>query len=356
MSGLQHMDDMIQAMCYELETRQSFLSLGSKSKIETIYFGGGTPSLLSPRQIGSLLNKTTSIFDTTLLKEITIEANPDDLSPEYLSALRQEGVNRLSIGIQSLIDSHLTWMNRRHNASQAIKAVENAQQAGFDNISVDLIYGLPIMTLKELRENLTRILSLRVQHISAYHLTIEENSILGKRTKKGEFTPVSDDISQCHYDMVHSILSESGFCHYEISNFALPGYKSVHNSNYWNGTEYLGIGPSAHSFNGSQRQWNVKSNSIYLRNIRNGSYFETEVLSENDHYNEYVMTSLRTDSGIDTDILSKRFGARKLQYFVAQAEKFVAQGNIVQRKSVYYIPAERYLISDSIISDLFDVE
>ena len=320
-------DAVLAAVSHELVSRAHELQ---GETVRTLYIGGGTPTICTPRELEGLIRTVRDTFDTQI-EEITVEANPDDLTPGYLEALCGTGTNRLSIGVQSLLDRDLRWMNRRHDARQALRAVRDAQAAGFANLSLDLIDGLP-------------------------HLSVEPRTALGKRFERGAFHPAGERLSEAHYALLHAVLTGAGYRHYEISSFARPGFESRHNSSYWKGVRYLGVGPAAHSFDGDRRRWNVSDVREYLRKEPEGTQYETEEITPKDAYNEFVMTGLRTDKGIDSRELSARFGARKLQYFVAQAEKFVAQGNIVQRKSVYYIPAERYLISDSIISDLFDVE
>lgn len=345
-------DAVLAAVSHELVSRAHELQ---GETVRTLYIGGGTPTICTPRELEGLIRTVRDTFDTQI-EEITVEANPDDLTPGYLEALRGTGTNRLSIGVQSLLDRDLRWMNRRHDARQALRAVRDAQAAGFANLSPDLIYGLPQLSVEQWRRTLDDFLSLDVPHLSAYHLSVEPRTALGKRFERGAFRPAGERLSEAHYALLHAVLTGAGYRHYEISSFARPGFESRHNSSYWKGVRYLGVGPAAHSFDGDRRRWNVSDVREYLRKEPEGTQYETEEITPKDAYNEFVMTGLRTDEGIDSRELSARFGARKLQYFVAQAEKFVAQGNIVQRKSVYYIPAERYLISDSIISDLFDVE
>ncbi len=346
---------MVGALSREMELRAGFLPGGSKTAINTIYFGGGTPSLLPVADIAHIINRAGELFDISGVEEITLEANPDDLSPEYLCELRRAGVNRLSIGVQSFIDTHLRWMNRRHDAARAVTAVREAQEAGFDNISVDIIYGLPVMSMDELSYNLDTLLYLGIQHISAYHLTIEPGSVFGRRAGKGLLSPIGEQESRAHYDLVHDRLTEAGFTHYEISNFALPEHESRHNSSYWNGTPYLGLGPSAHSFDGKSRGWNVSDNAAYLRGVESGNCYTVEHLDAKDRYNEYVMTSLRTAGGADTRVIAEHFGQDMAGYFTAGAEKFVARGVMEKDGPVYRIPAHLFIISDGIISDLFAV-
>ena len=248
------------------EERQytTLISLPETASIETLYFGGGTPSLLTPQELGAFIRQVRQQWAHALLEEITVEANPDDLTPEYLAALRQEGVNRLSIGIQSFHDRDLQWMHRRHTARSAIEAVRAARQAGFDNLSIDLIYGLPHMTLEEWRDNLQQALALRPEHLSAYHLTIEPQTPFGRAKARGTLQEIDPESSFAQYQLLRELLCGAGYEHYEISNFALPGRRARHNSLYWHGVPYLGIGPSAHSFDGKRRQWNIAHLGQYL--------------------------------------------------------------------------------------------
>ena len=266
-----------------------------------------------------------------------------------LAALRRAGVNRLSVGIQSFDDACLKLMNRRHNAAQAVEAVRSAQREGYENITVDLIFGVPGFGDDTLRRSLDSALALGVQHISAYHLTVEPGTAFGRRAARGQFAPVDEATSETEYALVHETLTGAGFEHYEVSNFALPGFRARHNAAYWHGVKYLGIGPAAHSFDGRERHWNVASVTEYI----GGAPAEAETLTDRDRFNEYVMTRLRTADGLRTGDLAVRFGARKLQYFLRQAQKFTAAGTLQVESGRYYIPPTHWFISDSVISDLF---
>ena len=341
---------MLEALLREMGLQRDFLPTGT---LTTLYIGGGTPSVYSPRELGRLKHRALELWDCTDLRETTVEVNPDDLSPGYLEQLRAEGFNRLSIGIQSFIDRDLQLMNRRHTANSAGQAVREAQQAGFDNISIDLIYGIPGMSDREWEENLARALALDVQHISAYHLTIEPRTVFGKRAAQGKFSSVDEETSQRQYLTLHRMLTAAGYDHYEISNFARPGYRSRHNSAYWTGEPYLGIGPSAHSFDGRHRRWSVSSVVRYLENVDQGNIYEQETLSPEEAYDELVMVSLRTAEGIDTEELERRFGARKLRYFEQSARRFVEAGILEHIGRRYRLKPEEFLVSDSVICELF---
>ena len=291
------------------------ITLSAANRIETLYFGGGTPSLLTPHELGDF--------------------------------------NRLSIGIQSFLDRDLQWMHRRHDARTAVETVKAARRAGFGNLSIDLIYGVPQMTREEWRYNLEQALELQPEHISAYHLTIEPQTPFGRQARRGTLREADPETSRAQFALLREMLCGAGYEHYEVSNFALPERRARHNSHYWDGTPYLGIGPSAHSFDGERRQWNVANLSRYLELLPQGAQCETEALTPDMQYNEYVMTRLRTADGLRTGDLAVRFGARKLQYFLRQAQKFTAAGTLQVESGRYYIPPAHWFISDSVISDLF---
>ena len=297
---------MIKAILREMELRSDYIK---DQVIHTIYFGGGTPSLLDKQELEMILNKIRKLFKVADDAEITLEANPDDLADiSTLEMLRSVGINRLSIGIQSFFDEHLAWMNRAHNAEHAEQAVKLAQQAGFKNITVDLIYGIPKMTLRQWEENINRVLGLNIQHISAYCLTVEDQTVLSKMVRDGKVKEAPDEDIENQVNMLVEKLAEKGFERYEISNFALPGMESRHNSAYWGGVWYLGLGPSAHSYNGSAREWNVANNAIYVKQVSAGEGFsDTEPIDETTAYNEYIMTRLRTSKGIDANLVKKQF-------------------------------------------------
>ena len=348
-ADLSRMDQVVEAMHQEIDSRRDYLS---DRAIRTIYFGGGTPSLCPPSLLKGLFDHIKETFDCENLQEFTIEVNPDDVDADYLSELRHIGVNRLSIGIQSFCDDELKLMNRRHNAAQATQVVKLAQSMGFDNITIDLIFGVDGFGAEQLKESLRKAIELGVQHISAYHLTIEPNTLFGKRNSKGEFLAVTDSISSQEYLMVHHALTQAGFEHYEVSNYALPGFRAQHNSAYWSGDQYLGIGPSAHSFNGENRHWAVASIAKYIKDLAS----EQELLSELDNYNEYIMTSLRIKEGLDINSIRARYGDKRAELLLKDAGRYINGGSLILDGSRLYIPEENFLISDAVISDLFQVE
>ncbi|MBR6831442.1 MAG: radical SAM family heme chaperone HemW, partial [Tidjanibacter sp.] len=269
--SLRHCDDMVVALKREMEHRRDFFD---GDPLTTIYIGGGTPTVYDPQVLQGLIDRAVELWGDAELGEITVEANPDDLTPDYLARLRQTRINRLSIGIQSFIDRDLQFMNRRHSAEQAIECVKEAQRAGFDNITIDLIYGVPGMSNEEWRRNIVTALDLEVQHISAYHLGIEPGTLFGKRG----VVPVDEQTSEEQYLMLHRMMEEAGYEHYEISNFARSGRRAQHNSSYWHGVRYLGVGPSAHSYDGARRWWVESSIGGYIKNVGSDVIYESELL------------------------------------------------------------------------------
>ena len=345
-ADLRRMDDVVEAMHRELERQSGYLG---GEKIRTRYFGGGTPSLCSPRQISDLLARAADLFDCRAVEETTLEANPDDLDGRYLDALRLAGVDRLSIGVQSFDDACLRLMNRRHTAAQAVEAIGRARAAGFDNLTVDLIFGIPGFGGDTLRRSLDTALELRPEHISAYHLTVEPGTAFGRRTARGEFAPVDEAISEEEFLTVHRTLTQAGYEHYEVSNFALPGRRARHNAAYWHGEKYLGIGPAAHSYDGRERHWNAASVDRYLA----GEPAERELLTDRDRLNEYLLTRLRTVEGIDLRETERLFGAEQRARIVRDAARFIESGTLVATEAALKIPPERFLTSDAVIGALF---
>lgn len=349
-ADLRLMEQTLAAMEREVVARRDFLR---GEAVRTIYFGGGTPSLASAEWIGRAIELCRATFDCSPLEEVTLEANPDDLSEEYLRALREEGVNRLSIGIQSFDDEVLRTMNRRHDAAAAVRAVEMARAAGFDNITIDLIYGLPFGPKDALTRSLAQAVALGVEHVSAYHLTIEPNTRFGRMAERGELAPVPEEESERQYNQVHTTLTEAGYDHYEISNFAREGRRSRHNSSYWQSQPYLGIGPAAHSFDGESRVWARSSVADYLAGVDRGECYENEHLTATDRYNETIMTALRCREGVDLAELEKKFGRARKEYFVNETARFVASGVLVSDGNRVAMCPERWLVSDSVIAELF---
>lgn len=345
---LKHIPSVVEAMHSELEAQSDFLH---ERVIRTIYFGGGTPSLLAPCEIEAFVEQARKLFDCSQLEEVTIEVNPDDITPEYVAELRKTSVNRISMGVQSLDDRCLQFMGRRHSAEQAVKAVQMLQEAGYDNISVDVIFGIPGFGRTELEDTLQRVLAMNVQHISTYHLTIEENTRFGRMMAKGELIELDECSSESHFSTVHRILTTAGFEHYEVSNFALKGYRSKHNSSYWREVEYLGIGPGAHSFNGEMRRWCNQEIEEYIGGVEYGS----EILSPRDRINEYVMTSLRCIEGLSLAKVERDFGKEertRLEREIVNerlGELLVSEGDNLR------IAPENMLLSDYVITALIEL-
>ena len=339
--------EVLAAIGDELNRRADFLQ---GETIETIYIGGGTPSLCSPAEIGGLLKRVSELYPSHAIKEITVEVNPDDLSPDYLRALRAEGVDRLSIGVQSFIDRDLRWMHRRHDASAASHAIDNAHNAGFDNLTIDLIYGIPQMSLSEWEYNLQQAFRHGITHLSAYHLTVEPDTAFGRRAARGSFRPVEEQVSEEEFLTVHRTLTGAGYEHYEVSNFARPGFRARHNAAYWHGEKYLGIGPAAHSFDGRERHWNVASVARYI----DGEEAEAEQLTEHDRFNEYLLTRLRTAEGICLGELRQRFGAERAERLRREAARWIAAGTLRISSERMAVSPERFLVSDAVIESLFE--
>lgn len=295
---------MIATIGREIQLRKHELE---DSTIASIYFGGGTPSLLTNEELSYLLLQVAQNYSIKAEAEITLEANPDDCSIGQLSMWKNAGINRLSIGLQSFKMSDLKWMNRAHSVEEALTCVQNAKSIGFEAISVDLIYGLPYLTLEEWKHHIDEVIAMDVQHISAYCLTVEEKTALNKMVNEKKIVPAGEDAQSEQFLELSNRLKKAGFLHYEISNFGKPGHEAMHNSNYWKGISYLGVGPSAHSFNGSKRRWNVSNNTKYLKQFDLNAYFEEESLTLKDQWNEIVMTGLRTTFGVAIEQLTALF-------------------------------------------------
>ncbi len=343
------LDEMVDVMMNELVEEREFLS---SPKLDTIYFGGGTPSLLRVEQVAAFMDQIARHYDVSGVQEVTLEANPDDLTSDYLRGLRSVGVNRLSIGVQSFDDDLLKFMNRRHTAAEAVERIEVARREGFDNIAMDLIFGVDGYTSRTLSRSLQQTVELGVEHIAAYHLTIEPNTMFARRVARGEFRAVDEEISEREYEQVRSALTNAGYEHYEISNYARKGFRSRHNSAYWQGVEYLGIGAGAHSFARGVRRWSGgESLDGYLKGGK--SRYESEVLSREQMRNEIVMTSLRRCEGLDLQGFEAEFGVLQRERLMSDAERFVESGDLICDGGWLRIPAEQFLRSDMIIEELF---
>ena len=339
------------ALIQEIINRRGYLN---DESIDSIYFGGGTPSLLSADSINEILETIHHYFKINTSAEITLEANPDDLSKDYLKQLKQTAINRLSIGIQSFNDEELKYVNRIHNSKEAIESVYNAKDIGFSNISVDLIYGIPISSLTSWQENLQIVEEMKVSHLSAYSLTQEPNTAYDILVKKGKLQAPIDEISVAQYELLQASLPNLQMEQYEISNYAAKEKQALHNTNYWFGVPYLGLGPSAHSFNGESRRWNIAHLKDYISSAEEGiPKYEQEILSLNDKWNERIMTGIRTKWGIDISVLQKEFSDRHVHIFEEQAKKYILEGLLESQNRIYKLTAKGKLFADGIAAEFF---
>ncbi|MFY0252797.1 radical SAM family heme chaperone HemW [Chitinophaga sp. 30R24] len=342
---------MVASILQEISLQKDYLA---QQPIHTIYFGGGTPSLLEDTELQSLLAHLRATFQVAADAEITLEANPDDLNPEKLAMLQAAGVNRLSIGVQSFFEADLIWMNRAHNSAQALACIQQAQAAGFRNITIDLIYGGPTLTNEGWEHNVKQAIALGIPHLSCYALTVEPGTALDHFIRKKQMAPTDPDKAARHFELLVSWAEAAGYEHYEISNFALPGWHSKHNSSYWQGKSYLGLGPSAHSFNGLSRQWNVANNAQYIKSIAAGKVpFEIESLTVDMQFNEYVMTSLRTAAGTNLEWVAERFGTSFAIHLIAHSQPFIAIGRMERLGETLRLTKAGKLFADGIAGDLF---
>lgn len=345
------MSDMVEAICQEIHLRKDYL-LGEE--IQTIYFGGGTPSLLNKVQLDQLLNAIRNEFKISADAEITLEANPDDLTAENLQMMRSAGVNRLSIGIQSFREEDLLLMNRAHNSIQALQCVQDAKRAGFENITIDLIYGLPNLSEADWKNNMKIAFDLGVDHLSCYSLTVEPRTALAAMIKQNKIRDIDEGAAALHFEMLMQEAKVNGFEHYEISNFARAGKYSKHNTSYWQRKKYLGVGPSAHSYNGESRQWNVSNNPIYIRSINEGKVpEEIEVLSKKDKFNEYILTSLRTQWGVDLKFVESEFGNDHLDFLKQNLQEPLQDGFLLMSNDIVTLSHQGKFFADKISASLF---
>lgn len=342
-------EDMILALAKELVLRKDELS----GQVETIYLGGGTPSLLSASEINRLLEHIADHFEVVKTPEITLEANPDDLSADKIKELALSRINRLSIGVQSFFDQDLTYMNRAHNVSQAKQSMKMAVEH-FENISIDLIYGLPHLSEERWRENLEYSFDIGVHHVSSYALTVEKRTALDHFIKAGKYEAPNDLLTEKHFKILQEETKKQQYIQYEISNFGLEGYFSKHNTSYWKGIDYLGIGPSAHSYDGSHRSWNISNNMKYLKSIENDLLpCEKEELSDLDRINEAIMTGLRTIWGVSLVEIENKYGDNYKKAVMDQAKRYLENGSLFLEKDHLLIRPENYFLADGIASDLF---
>ena len=346
---------MLAALLKESELQKDYLN---NETVETIYFGGGTPSLLTMEDLELQIEKLSQVFDISTGTEITLEANPDDIDEEKLAGWKKIGINRLSIGVQSFFEEDLLWMNRGHSAQQAIDNLQLARKQ-FDNITIDLIYGHPLLTNEKWRQNVEQVISLNIPHISCYALTVEPKTPLQKLILEKKKENIQQEKQAEHFLLLMQWLQDAGYEHYEISNFSKPGFRSRHNTSYWQGKNYLGLGPSAHSFDGDSRQWNISNNNIYVEALsKNEIPFEKEILTPAQQLNEYIMTSLRTKEGLDlARVRSSEFGPDghrdQSQDLVIRSQKFINEGKMILRENKLILTKEGKLFADGIAADLF---
>ena len=345
-------NDYVNSLKREIVSRKDYLG---GEKVKTIYFGGGTPSLLPTKYIDEILKILNNNFDLVSNPEITLEANPDTIDKEQLFELKSLGVNRISVGIQSFNDDDLKYLDRKHDSRHALQIIDDLKCVGFEKLTLDLIYGIPTLTEEKWNKNLDIFFSTGISHLSAYALTVEPKTILGQRIEKGDLQDVNEDETIRHYEILVDRTKENGFEHYEISNFAKPGCRSQHNSIYWNDEKYLGLGPSAHSYDGNSRQWNISNLTKYIQLINSESEccYEKEILSKEDKFNEYVMTSLRTSWGCDIEKISAKYGSPYSEHFLKNVKKYLESGEMLKDFNTYRLTDEGMLFADGIAAELF---
>ncbi|MGZ8543688.1 MAG: radical SAM family heme chaperone HemW [Flavisolibacter sp.] len=348
-TSLRYKDELLAAMIKETEAEKDYLQGES---VQTLYFGGGTPSLLTTEQLEAQLNSIFKHFKVSPDAEITLEANPDDITVAQLQAWKAAGINRLSIGVQSFMEDELRWMNRAHTAIQASENLEHAANV-FDNITIDLIYGSPLLSDEQWKAHVDKATGMGIPHLSCYALTVEEKTPLHKHIRQKISMEVDQDKQARQFLLLMQWMKEKGYEHYEVSNFAKPGFRSQHNSAYWKGTSYLGLGPSAHSYNGKERRWNIANNAIYIQQAGNSFYRETELLTPVQQLNEYIMISLRTMEGISLESIEKKWGSSERKRIETAAEKFNKQGLTRTIHDHIQLTDDGMLRADGLASELF---
>lgn len=347
---LRSLPDMVRAIGREAVLRKDYL----QERVDSVYFGGGTPSLLAEKDLQELMGLLHQHFSISPFAEITLEANPDDVHNQQLASWKQAGINRLSMGIQSFFEEDLRWMNRAHTATEALEGIKRAQEAGFANITIDLIYGTPGLSDDRWQQNLQTATDLHVPHLSCYALTVEPKTALEKKISKGEQTDVDPSQQAVHFHMLMNHMAQQGYEHYEISNFAKPGFRAQHNSSYWQGVPYLGLGPSAHSFNGKSRQWNIANNALYLTSLRKDEIpAEMETLTTIQQLNEYIMTSLRTLEGCSLQRIKAQWGQAVAKDIWIDAQVYVKDGLMTDRAETLVLTPQGRFLADGIAADLF---
>ena len=350
-TDLSYVERMVNAICDEIELTADYLQVDT---LETIYFGGGTPSVLSPNQLNQILSKVHNHYTITNNVEVTFEANPEDLTLEYCKELKSVGINRLSVGLQSFIADDLSFMNRSHDLNQARTALQHVRLANIDQLCTDLMFGLINSNMNQWQNNLSELVKYEPDHISCYNLTIEEQTAFHKWNRQGKIKILEETLQFDQFIQAHEFLTGQGYDHYEISNFSLPGCRSRHNSAYWDHAKYLGVGPGAHSFDGTTRSWNPSNNQKYLRSIEEGTLTkEEEVLSDQNLYNETIMLCLRQAKGIKVSEVSTTFDNRIMQHFKLQADKLIMQGLLIDDDTHYRLGIDNWYLADHISEQLF---
>jgi len=351
-TSLNRKNELLNVLLNEIRLQKNYVA---DENIETIYIGGGTPSLLNKEELQQLVNQVKNNYVITHDAEITLEANPDDITNDVLMNWKQIGINRLSIGIQSFFEEDLLWMNRAHNARQARQCIELAQKNGFENITIDLIYGTPLLTDEKWKQNVETAVAYGIPHLSCYALTIEPKTPLHKMIREHKKQDIDTDQQARQFLLLMDWMQAAGFEHYEISNFAKPGFRSRHNSSYWQGKKYIGIGPSAHSFNGHSRQWNISNNNIYIGSLKEEKIpFELEELTPVQQLNEYIMTSLRTSEGINILSIKNKWGEKMAEKILSKIDAFIQQNKMTKNKDHLQLTKEGKLLADGIAADLFE--
>ncbi len=351
LASVKYRDVFVDVLMKEIALQKDYLA---GEEVETIYFGGGTPSLLSSDEIEKIINELATFHKINKDAEITLEANPDDISQEKVNELKQTQINRFSIGIQSFFDEDLKYLNRVHTGSEAERSVKTVLDAGFENMSIDLIYGIPSLSDENWQANIEKFFSFTIPHLSSYALTVEPQTALDILIKNGKMSNIDDEKAALQFLFLMQVMEDKSFVHYEISNFSRESSYSKHNTSYWQGKKYLGLGPSAHSFDGNSRQWNISNMSKYIKNLNNGGInMGKEVLTKDQKYNEYIMTSLRTIWGTSTKYILENFGESYEEYYLKQIKKHINAGSVINGKGVLQLTNRGKLFADGIASDLF---
>lgn len=353
-TSLQLKDELIAALLKEIQLTQTGMPYGNKEICETVYFGGGTPSILKTDEIMQILDALHTKFLIANDAEITLEANPDDINAAKLMRWKEAGINRLSVGIQSFLESELLWMNRAHTAVDSMRCIDEIKDAGFTDYSIDLIYGSPLLTNEDWRLNVATVIEKNIPHISCYALTVEPKTALDKMISQHKKAPVDAERQAEQFLLLMDWMEHAGYEHYEISNFAKPGMRSKHNSSYWQGKNYYGFGPSAHAYDGVKRKWNISNNSLYIQSLKKNTIpYEEELLTETQKVNEYIMTSLRIKEGMDLNKINTVFGKKYSDVLLAASEKYTKTNKIKRIASTLILTREGKLFADGIAADLF---